>query len=287
MKAFLWTSVIVLSLLVVGVWVVAFRLNSSDPNKEASNYPATGSDVVTTNTAPPTSGSGKSPAQFVPILMYHYIRSGVDPSDNLGIQLSVSPEKFRQQLSVLKDAGYQTISLSDFAAGKYKPKSLVVTFDDGYVDQHDNALPILKELDMKATFFIVRNFIGTNGYMNKTQIDNLLIAGMEVGGHSMSHKNLANLEYEQQTKDIAGSMENFAKVFCYPSGKYSPVTLDIVSGLGVKAAVTTIYGIATDQSKIYELPRIRMVEHTDILKRISEETAIAKKQLSPSQRTKD
>ena len=95
------------------------------------------------------------------------------------------------------------------------------------------------------------------------------------------------MEYEKEVKDISTSLVGYDDVFCYPSGKYSPVTLDIVSGLNLKAAVTTIYGIATERSKIYELPRIRMVERTDILKRIKEETAIAKKELSPSQRSKD
>lgn len=285
MKAFLWTSLVIALLLAAGILFVAFR-----QNKEISNTtnPTSYNKANLDSGQPPlVTNTSHNPTVFVPILMYHYIRDYTDQNDPLGIGLSVSPAAFKKQLQTLKNAGYETISLSDFAAGKYKPKSLIITFDDGYDDQYDNALPVLKELGMKATFFIVHNFVGTPNYMSKTQIDNLMIAGMEIGGHSMSHKNLANMEYEQQVKDIAGSMVGYTNVFCYPSGKYSPTTLDIVSGLGVKAAVTTRYGIATDVDSLYELPRIRMVERTAIMKRISEETAIAKKQMLPSQRTVD
>lgn len=286
MKIFLWTILTIALLIVAGLWFMAFR-QARDASSATTNptiYNKANSD---NGQAPIVVDPNRSPTVFVPILMYHYIRDYTDQSDPLGIGLSVSPAVFKKQMQTLKNAGYETISLSDFAAGKYKPKSLVVTFDDGYDDQYDSAFPILKELNMKATFFIVHDFVNTPGYMTKTQINSLITAGMEIGGHSMSHKNLANMEYEQQVKDIAGSMKGYTNVFCYPSGKYSPTTLDIVSGLGVKAAVTTHYGIATDVSSLYELPRIRMVEKTDIMKRISEETAIAKKQILPSQRTTD
>lgn len=289
MRGFLWTAIIILAVFISGIWVVAFRQNSSrSSTTTTSSAPASDLDNPVTDNPAPTIGTGSTtPTHFVPILMYHYVRANVNPSDTLGVQLSVAPTTLRTQLQTLKNAGYETISLNDLAAHSYKPKSLIITFDDGYEDQYTDALPILKSLGMTATFFIIHDFVGRDGYMTKTQITQLKSEGMELGGHSMSHKNLATMEYVQQVRDISGSLQGYDNVFCYPSGKYSPVTLDIVSGLGVKAAVTTIYGIATDQSKIYELPRLRIVEHTDILKRITEETAIAKKQMSPSQRSMD
>ena len=232
-----------------------------------------------------TTGSG--PTIFVPILMYHYIRDYTNQDDQLGIGLSVAPSVFSQQLQDLKKAGYRSISLNDFAAKKYDSKSVVITFDDGYEDHYINALPILKELGMTGTFFIVRNFVGTPGYMSRSQIDELRQSGMEIGGHSVGHKNLANLEYEAAVRDISTSLLGTDNIFCYPSGKYSPTTLDIVSGLGVMASVTTNYGIATDKSAVQELPRIRVKQATNILKRISEETLIAKSEKTTSQRTSD
>lgn len=222
---------------------------------------------------------------YVPILMYHYIRAYTDLTDPLGIQLSVSPATFDKQLATLAAAGYQTISLQDFAARKIKDKSIILTFDDGYDDHYTQALPILQKYHDTATFFIVSGFVGRSEYMTKAQIQQLADAGMEIGGHTIGHKNLASMEYEPAVKEIALSMTDRAPVFAYPSGKYNPVTLDIVSGLGIEAAVTTNLGVATETSSLYELPRIRVKEPTDLLKVINEEISIAKRRTLPSQRS--
>lgn len=214
---------------------------------------------------------------FVPILMYHYIRDYQNLDDPLGIQLSVSPNTFNNQMMSLKKAGYQTISLTQFATRNFTvPKPIIITFDDGYLDQFTNAVPILESLGFKATFFIVRDFVGRDGYMGKEELNKLRILGMELGGHSLSHRNLSTMEYERQVYDISQSLVGLDWVFSYPAGKYSPVTLDIVDGLNIKAAVTTNIGVATELSSLYELPRIRVGERTDILRRINEEIARAR-----------
>lgn len=214
----------------------------------------------------------KKPTVIVPILMYHYIRDYTDESDPLGIQLSVSPAVLRKQLQNLKDEGYETISLEEFANGKTKPKSIILTFDDGSSDHYQNALPILKELQMKATFFIVTGFIGRGNYMTAQEITELKDAGMEIGGHSIDHKNLASLTYEAAYDQISSSLRSTDPVFAYPSGKYSSLTDGIIKELGVKATVTTNLGVASNQSDFTLLPRIRVKQATNILKVIAEQT---------------
>lgn len=214
----------------------------------------------------------KTASVIVPILMYHYIRVVDDPNDALGIQLSVSPVVLRKQLQKLKDNGYETISLENLADGKIKKKSIVLTFDDGYADHYTDAYPVLKELGMTGTFFIVKGFIGRDRYMTAEQILILKDGGMEIGGHSIDHKNLATQSYEVAYKQIFDSLRGTDPVFAYPSGKYSTITDGIIKDLGVKATVTTNLGIATDQSDFGLLPRIRVKEHTDILKVIAEQT---------------
>lgn len=287
-RTWLWAGIFILFLANIYVWYYAFERSHRNANASLTNL-----NLLPSQTTPadPVEQKGTSPKLAsqvaVPILMYHYIRDYHNPQDPLGEQLSVSPAKFRAQLSIIKAAGYHTISVEDFADGKFSGKAIILTFDDGYIDHYTEALPALQELGMTATFFIVRDFQDQDRYMTRTQVAELKAAGMEIGSHSLNHKNLATMEYEKAVTDISLSMVKRDSVFAYPAGKYSSTTIDIIDALNIKAAVTTNLGVATENSSLIELPRIRIKENTDILKRIKEETMIARGELAPSQRSKD
>ena len=87
----------------------------------------------------------------VPILMYHSI-------SKINNKLSVSIKSFNKQMNLMKKLGYQSINLSELDSVNSKNK-FVITFDDGYADFFNNAYPILKKLNYKATIFIVSNFV--------------------------------------------------------------------------------------------------------------------------------
>ncbi|HUD20808.1 MAG TPA: polysaccharide deacetylase family protein [Candidatus Saccharimonadales bacterium] len=273
-----WLICLVLVAANIVVWFGFARANRATQASSGNQTQAIDeSNLLTQDRPQPLATTSGKPTVFVPILMYHYIRDYTDTTDPLGINLSVSPATFKKQLETLKAAGYQTISLNNFAVKKYGSKPVILTFDDGYDDHYTAALPVLQQENMTGTFFIVRNFVGTKGYMTRTQIQSLEQAGMEVGAHTIDHKNLATMEYEAAVNDISLSLAGTDNVFAYPSGKYNATTLDIVSGLKIAASVTTNEGVATDKSSLYELPRVRVKEGTDIIKDISEQTALAKK----------
>ena len=69
---------------------------------------------------------------------------------------------------------------------------MVLTFDDGYDNHYTNVLPILEKNKATATFFIVSGFLGRAGYMTAPQVQQLKLAGMEVGGHTITHLNFSN-----------------------------------------------------------------------------------------------
>lgn len=96
-------------------------------------------------------------SNIVPVLMYHH----VTPE---GGAINVSPDNFRDQLRWLKKNNYHSISsqeLADHIKGKPAPKkSILITFDDGYLDNYVYAWPILREFGFKATIFIVTSWIG-------------------------------------------------------------------------------------------------------------------------------
>ena len=202
----------------------------------------------------------------VPILMYHYIRIAPE-GDTLGQNLSVTPVNFTSQMKWLKDNDYATLNLVDLADPDKKAiskiifdkkKPIVITFDDGYEDAYTNAWPTLKENGFTGTFFIIRNFVDREEYINQNQIDTLSKAGMEIGSHTLSHPSLEKLSSVDQRTQIFDSKDN-AKTFCYPSGKYNDITLSLVKEAGYLAAVTTNPGIANQDSNLFELPRVRIM----------------------------
>lgn len=96
-------------------------------------------------------------AHSVPVLMYHHVSPAKD-------MITTSPENFERQIRGLAKGGYHALSTEEFAgflAGKPVPaKSILITFDDGYLDNWVYAHPVLKKYKMQATMFIVTGIIG-------------------------------------------------------------------------------------------------------------------------------
>lgn len=201
----------------------------------------------------------------VPILMYHYIRDAEEES-TLGKNLSVSPENFDLQIKWLKDNDYETLRVIDLTDPERKilskiafekKKPIILTFDDGYKDAYTEAFPILQKYQMTATFYIIRDYVSRSNYMNEEQIAALEKAGMEIGSHTLSHPDLTKLDPAEAQSQINQS-KNKALTFCYPSGKYNNTIIELVQSAGYRAAVTTHFGIADQNSSILALPRVRV-----------------------------
>ena len=97
----------------------------------------------------------KDPRCTVPVLMYHHVTPA-------GGMINVSPENFEAQLAWLKAKGYQSLTTDQFAAhlnGDAAPRhSVLLTFDDGYLDNWLFAYPLLKKYGLKATVFLVTSW---------------------------------------------------------------------------------------------------------------------------------
>ncbi len=101
----------------------------------------------------------------LPILMYHNIN---DEYENHNKNVEMSSQDFISQMTALKDYGYTTIFFEDYInyltyGTELPPKPILVTFDDGYLNNYTVAYPILKQLGMKATIFIVTGRMGVDG----------------------------------------------------------------------------------------------------------------------------
>ena len=204
----------------------------------------------------------------IPILMYHSI-------SHENQYMSVHKDNFYRQMKLMIKLGFKSINLKDILTNS-NDKNFVITFDDGYEDVYENALPILQELGLSATCFFVANNIGTFNtwdqgkkkykrmkLMNKKQIYNWNKNGFEVGSHSLNHKNLCDLNMLDKSEQIVKSKiffkENFnidVKSFSYPFGVYDHTCAQLVKKDFNFAVTTKRSRFKKDKFNLFEIPRI-------------------------------
>lgn len=198
----------------------------------------------------------------VPILNYHKI-------DYLQHALSLSPEEFDKQMAYLANNGYHTVSPDQLMAylnhGKRLPdKPVVITFDDGYLDNYTHAYPILKKYGFTATIFVVTGLIGTDDrFMTWDQVRQLQHEGFVFGSHTVNHVALDQVSLEQAKTELVESRRvikeetgQTARYFAYPTGAYNLQIEDLVQQAGYRAAFTIRYGQAGPESDPYAMERI-------------------------------
>lgn len=204
--------------------------------------------------------------------MYHYISQPPRGADAYRKDLSVTPERFREQMQQLKDGGYNVVTLDDLlyalAQGRaLPPQPVILTFDDGYRDNYENAFPVLKEFGYPATFFIITDFVTEERpeYMTWAQIEEMAAAGMRFGSHSRNHPNLAGQSIDYLVWQALGSKEAIAarlgqtpRWVAYPSGKYDAQAIAVFRSAGFWGGVTTQQGVEHSLDEIFELRRVRV-----------------------------
>lgn len=208
----------------------------------------------------------------VPILMYHYVSVPPANADIYRKDLSVSPELLAQHLDALQQAGYTPISLYAFfdnlmTGAPLPEKPVVLTFDDGYIDNYTNAYPLLRERGMTATFFIVTDFIndGRPEYLTWDMVREMYAGGMSIEGHGRNHVSLANKDRDYLIWQALGTYESIEleigvrpRFISYPAGEYDQLTIDIFSSAGYWAGFTTKQGATHASDDLFRLLRIRI-----------------------------
>ncbi|TSC57465.1 MAG: polysaccharide deacetylase family protein [Candidatus Peregrinibacteria bacterium Greene0416_19] len=212
----------------------------------------------------------------VPILMYHYI-DHIDPAHPpRWHRLFIPPDVFDAQLTWLRDNGYTSIDFDDYERirrGEQLPplRPVILTFDDGYADASTQVLPRLTALDMKGVFYVVTGFLGKPGYLTAFQVQGLAAAGMQIGGHTVTHPDLRRLTRGRRRKELKDSRETLEALagrpvvhLAYPAGRYTAQVIHEVTTLGYHTAVTTRDGIASFSGSPFALPRVRMMTDTSL-----------------------
>ncbi|MGP4090249.1 polysaccharide deacetylase family protein [Streptomyces sp. KR55] len=231
----------------------------------------------------------------VPILMYHSVAT--DPNDATRA-LSVTPDAFARQMTVIGDLGLTPVTTADLAArwrtGRpLPPRPVLVTFDDGYEGVHRHALPVLAKHGFPATLFVstgwLRGAYDTGGGLDRMldwdQVRELADAGVEIGGHSHSHPQLdqlddAALRFElTRCRDIvAGELGALPVSFAYPYGYSSRRVRQEVRATGYAQALAVGNDLARRRQGPYALRRVTVRRSTGLeeFERLIEGRAIAR-----------
>ena len=202
----------------------------------------------------------------IPVLYYH----SVLPDSEVATpnEVTISPEKLRKELMLVQELGYTTLTMSEFTdyINNNKPipeKSILITFDDGYTDNYAHAFPILKELNMKATIFMIASQVDSGYYMSAAQLREMSDYGIDIESHTDNHVYLDTLSYDQQLKELKDSKEKLEKILgkevtsiAYPYGNYNEDTKKAAIAAGYTFGFTTNKGLAKRINNKVELNRI-------------------------------
>jgi peptidoglycan/xylan/chitin deacetylase (PgdA/CDA1 family) len=210
----------------------------------------------------------------IPILTYHSI-------DDSGSVISTKPEVFRKQMKGLSETGYDGVALNHLVESRSEktslpPKTVVLTFDDGFQNFYADVFPILQEYGFKATVFLVTDHCG--GYndwrgnppglprsqlLSWREIKELSDHGIEFGAHTRTHPDLTRIggaervenEIIESKQVIEDSIGREARTFAYPFGKFNPTIKRVVEKT-FAAACSTNLGKVSPKSDFYTLERI-------------------------------
>ena len=221
-----------------------------------------------------------------PVILYHKIDK---PGPGVLVRGGFTPPaRFARQMSYLKKQGYVFYSASELIDyyrehGAFPDKGITITFDDGWKDNYLNAFPVLRDLGIKATIFLIPSCIGQvstkamargetqRAHLSREEILEMALHGIEFGSHSVNHKLLHQLppeevkfEVHESKKLLEDLVEQSCRVFAYPAGFYSAAVEKILEEAGYVAAFTTTYG-PKEPLDLYALNRIEILRRDRFL----------------------
>lgn len=206
------------------------------------------------------------------ILLYHHVREDVGP-------LAVHPSAFRRQMEYLAEQGYRgtdvVTALDSLYGGEFEPKSIAITFDDGFRDVRDHALPVLAELGFSATVFVTTGVADRSLHYSWAPKETTLawedICRLDSEGvlrfepHSITHLDLTRLDEVDCAREIVGSklllerrLGREAKAFCYPCGFVGQRERDLVRDAGFRYGITCEPGLNLSTTDAFLIHRIQI-----------------------------
>jgi peptidoglycan/xylan/chitin deacetylase (PgdA/CDA1 family) len=226
-------------------------------------------------------GAGRRPKTGgLRILLYHRVGADGDP-------LAVPPARFREQMDHLAAEGYRAVDLVEgleqLERGAVGERTVALTFDDGFTDVAEEALPALERHGFRATVFVTTGVAAGEvmfpwyhgpqppvlGWDDVVALDREGTLRFEA--HTVTHPNLLALDDESAAAEIGGSRRELAErlgrlvsAFAYPAGLYGERERRLVAEAGYAAAVSCEPGVNLPEGDRFDLRR-RQIDSRDRL----------------------
>ncbi|AYV21232.1 MULTISPECIES: polysaccharide deacetylase family protein [Vibrio] len=225
----------------------------------------------------------------MPVIMYHRFIKDDSGKGVHGTYLHI--DMFDKHMALLKRMGFETLTFEDLQDGRLirrleaGKRYIMLTVDDGYVDNLDLMLPVLQKYDFKAVVYVVTgetfnrwdvenpsNPEKSVPLMNSEQVLQLAKSGhIEIGGHTLSHPKLDTLSEQQQQHEIVENKQALESIlgktltsFAYPFGEHNQASKDIAKEAGYQYAVATNSGPLQFHKDPYQIRRIAIFPKTDV-----------------------
>lgn len=208
----------------------------------------------------------------VAILMYHHVGPLPPGADALRRDLTVSTKDFEEQVAWLSQQGYVSVTLADVYRAAQRElqlpaKPVVFTFDDGYADVFQEAIPVLVKYRMRGNFAVVPDFLGQPDYATWNMVMEAKQAGMEIVSHTNNHFDGSNPKFNrgyiqenlaQSLRELEARLGPIPRVLVYPYGHFTSEYIQIAQEVGFVMALTTRYGRFVDPDDLMRTPRVRV-----------------------------
>ncbi|MCB1875323.1 MAG: polysaccharide deacetylase family protein [Chromatiales bacterium] len=213
------------------------------------------------------------------ILMYHMVS---EPQTSLDARFAIPPQRFAAQIDSLLGRGYHFVSLDQILGmvngqTNLPDRSVAITFDDGYLDNYENAFPILQQRNIPAAIFLVSGLMGDSNrwmhgrgfseraLMNWPQVREMASHRITFGGHTVNHARLTEVSADQARREIEDNRAAIADRlgtqidhFAYPYGALNETAVKLVREAGYRTACSTRPGPNRADTNPYVLRRIEV-----------------------------
>ena len=225
----------------------------------------------------------------IPVIMYHRFIKSTEEKGIHGTYLHV--DMLEKHFKLIKKMGFEAITFECLSKMKLidrlksNKRYIIITVDDGYIDNLTLMLPLLKKYQLKAVVYVVTgeeynrwDVDGPNNsekrveLMGKSDIKELSESGLvEIGGHTLSHPRLPKINLAKQQHEVVTNKHQLEEIignkltsFAYPYGDLDENVKQVVKDAGYKYAVATNSGPLAFHKDLMQIRRIAIFPKTNV-----------------------